>query len=67
MCAQVRHFAGLIMAECGGLMYLAQGIEDRGWPRFLLVGRMPGWAGMGKRRKALGYVEVTFASRRFGA
>jgi cobyrinic acid a,c-diamide synthase len=47
-----------VYAECGGLMYLSQGIEQEG-KKFPLVGEVPVWAKMLPRRKALGYVEVT--------
>jgi cobyrinic acid a,c-diamide synthase len=57
---QIRRFPGLIYGECGGLMYLAEGIETREGRRFAMVGLLPEWVRMGKRRKALGYVEVTF-------
>ncbi len=47
-----------VYAECGGLIYLSQGVEQEG-QCFSLVGTMPVWARMLKKRKALGYVEVT--------
>jgi cobyrinic acid a,c-diamide synthase len=57
----VREFAqrgGPIYAECGGLMYLSDGIrtlEGRTWP---MVGLVAGEAVMSDRLQALGYVEV---------
>jgi cobyrinic acid a,c-diamide synthase len=57
----VRGFAesgGPIYAECGGLMYLTDGIrtsEGRAWP---MVGLVAGEAVMSERLQALGYVEV---------
>jgi cobyrinic acid a,c-diamide synthase len=57
----VRSFArngGPIYAECGGLMYLSDGIrtlEGRTWP---MVGLVAGEAVMSERLQALGYVEV---------
>ncbi|HVA84126.1 MAG TPA: cobyrinate a,c-diamide synthase [Candidatus Binataceae bacterium] len=57
----VRGFAergGPIYAECGGLMYLSDGIrtlEGRTWP---MVGLVAGEAVMSERLQALGYVEV---------
>ncbi len=57
----VRGFAqsgGPIYAECGGLMYLSDGIrtlEGRTWP---MVGLVTGEAVMSERLQALGYVEV---------
>lgn len=62
MIESVRSFAAKgksIYAECGGLMYLSQGIETRGGKRFDLVGLLPQWTRMLDRIKSLGYVEVT--------
>jgi cobyrinic acid a,c-diamide synthase len=62
MLESVRRFAGegkLVYAECGGLMYLAQGIECGDAARHKLVGLLPQWTRMLDRRKALSYVEVT--------
>lgn len=59
---QIRQLAtdgGLIYAECGGLMYLAQGIETTDGARHTLLGLLPAWTRMCSRRKSLGYVEVT--------
>jgi len=44
-----------VYAECGGLIYLCQGVEVDGerWP---LAGLLPTWARMLEKRKALGYV-----------
>jgi cobyrinic acid a,c-diamide synthase len=47
-----------VYAECGGLIYLTQGVEQ-GDERIPLVGHLPVWARMLEKRKALGYVEVT--------
>ncbi|OQY20480.1 MAG: cobyrinic acid a,c-diamide synthase [Desulfobacteraceae bacterium 4572_35.1] len=47
-----------VYAECGGLIYLTQGIEQAD-ERVPLVGVLPVWAKMLQNRKALGYVEVT--------
>jgi len=55
---QIRAFAAAgkpIYAECGGLVYLAQGVDNSD-----LVGIFPGRARMLPRRQALGYREVTF-------
>lgn len=57
----IRRFAGSgkpIYAECGGLMYLAGGIETRDGGKFPLVGLLPVWTRMLERLKTLGYVEV---------
>ncbi len=58
----VRQFArrGLpLYAECGGLMYLTQGIETTRGKRYPMVGLLPVWSRMLNRLKSLGYVEVT--------
>jgi len=58
----VRQFArrGLpLYAECGGLMYLTQGIETTQGKRYAMVGLLPVWSRMLNRLKSLGYVEVT--------
>jgi cobyrinic acid a,c-diamide synthase len=47
-----------IYAECGGLMYLADAIEDRTGARHALAGLIPGVAIMRDKLQALGYVEV---------
>jgi cobyrinic acid a,c-diamide synthase len=58
----IRGFArrgGAIYAECGGLMYLSEGIrtlDGTMWPMAALI---PGAAVMSPRLQALGYVEVS--------
>ena len=47
-----------VYAECGGLMYLTQGIETRDRGKYPLVGLLPAWTRMLDRLKTLGYVEV---------
>lgn len=56
MRAAIRGFAGPIIAECGGLMYLAEGLEAGGrrWP---MCGLVPGTAVMAER-PVLGYRDV---------
>lgn len=46
-----------VYAECGGLIYLTQGVEQDG-RRYAFVGELPVWARMLEKRKALGYVEA---------
>ncbi len=61
MLAVIRGFAergGVIYAECGGLMYLTDGIrtvDGAMWPMAAII---PGVAAMSDRLQALGYVEV---------
>ncbi|MBF0477152.1 MAG: cobyrinate a,c-diamide synthase [Deltaproteobacteria bacterium] len=62
MIQAVRDFARSgrpIYAECGGLMYLSQGITLRDGRRPALTGLLPQGTRMLDRLKALGYVEVT--------
>lgn len=62
----LRRFAaagGAVYAECGGLMYLAAGIETGDGRRYPMTGILPVWTRMLPSRKALGYVEVTFRTR----
>ena len=53
------HAAGLpIYAECGGLMYLAEALEDSNGVRHPMVGLVPGVSRL-QARPVLAYVEVT--------
>ncbi len=64
MLDSVRRFAASgrpLYAECGGLMYLAQGIQRTNGERHELAGLLPAWTVMKGRLKSLGYVEVTLA------
>lgn len=47
-----------IYAECGGLMYLTEGIVDFDGHAYPMVGAIPGWAVMERGRLCIGYVEV---------
>jgi cobyrinic acid a,c-diamide synthase len=64
MLESVREFAESgkpLYAECGGLMYLAQGIELLDGERHEMVGLLPQWTRMLARLRTLGYVEVSFS------
>ncbi|MBI4331344.1 MAG: cobyrinate a,c-diamide synthase [Chloroflexi bacterium] len=56
------HLAGsngmVIYGECGGLMYLAEGIVDLQGRRWPMAGLIPGWSSMLEKRLKLGYVEL---------
>jgi cobyrinic acid a,c-diamide synthase len=49
-----------IYAECGGLMYLAEGLEDLQGAGHAMVGLLPTKIRMRPRRLTLGYTEVRF-------
>jgi cobyrinic acid a,c-diamide synthase len=62
MLASVRDFAKrghAVYAECGGLMYVSDGVESLDGHRFHFLGLLPAWTRMLHRRKALGYAETT--------
>lgn len=44
-----------VYAECGGLMYVSQGIIDFEGNKHTMVGLVPGWAEMQKKRVRMGY------------
>ncbi len=59
---EIREFVegnGLVYAECGGLMYLTEGIRDLQGTLFRMVGIYPTVVRMLPQLKALGYVEVS--------
>jgi cobyrinic acid a,c-diamide synthase len=58
LCDAIAAFEGPIYAECGGLMYLSQGIRTRDGKVHPMVGILPGAAVMSDNLAALGYVEV---------
>ena len=63
MMDSIRQFAAkqrVIYAECGGLMYLSQGIETLDGARYPLLGLLPAWTRMCPRRQLLGYAEAEF-------
>jgi len=47
-----------IYAECGGLMYLSEGIRTLDGAHWPMLALLPGVAAMAERLQALGYVEV---------
>ncbi len=49
---------GSIFAECGGLMYLCEAIEDAAKTRHMMCGVIPAVARMGSKLRRLGYVEA---------
>ncbi len=62
MLAEVRRFAASgrpLYAECGGLMYLSRGIEDRRGQRHPMANILPAWTRLCERLRVLGYVEVS--------
>ncbi|VAX25844.1 Cobyrinic acid a,c-diamide synthetase [hydrothermal vent metagenome] len=48
-----------VYGECGGLIYLSQGVEVLDGRRFGFAGVLPAWTKMERRFCALGYVEAT--------
>lgn len=61
MMDSIREFAGRggpIYGECGGMMYLTQGIRALDGSFYPMVGLLSGIAVMAEKLKALGYVEV---------
>ncbi|MGH7906002.1 MAG: cobyrinate a,c-diamide synthase [Candidatus Binataceae bacterium] len=62
MLESIRNFSrngGIIYAECGGLMYLADAIVTLDGKRWPMAGLIAGDAVMSSRLQAIGYVEVT--------
>ena len=62
MLEEIRQFAASgrpLYAECGGLMYLSQGLESLEGRRYPLVGLLPVATRMLEGKKALGYAEIT--------
>ncbi len=47
-----------IYGECGGLMYLSQGITDFDGNRYAMLGLVPGWSRMTRQLARMGYVEI---------
>jgi cobyrinic acid a,c-diamide synthase len=59
---QIRNFPGTIYAECGGLMYLAEGIMTQDGSRYPQVGLLPSWVRIGNQLKTLRYVEAQLSA-----
>jgi cobyrinic acid a,c-diamide synthase len=49
-----------VYAECGGLMYLAEMIQERDGRTWPMVGALPWTVAMTEQLQQFGYVEVTF-------
>lgn len=65
MLASVRAFCATgrtVYAECGGMMYLSQGITDSDGKRLAMAEVLPVGTRMLPRRKALGYADITLES-----
>ena len=62
MRAAVRAFCAAgrpVYAECGGLMYLGESLQDAAGRRHDMVGALPLHTGMDRKLRSLGYREVT--------
>ncbi|NMO16451.1 cobyrinate a,c-diamide synthase [Pyxidicoccus fallax] len=57
------HAGGPVYAECGGMMYLAQGLRTLDGREHTMVGLVSGVAVMAPKLQALGYVEVETTRR----
>ncbi len=49
-----------VYGECGGLMYLAEGLTDFEDNRYQMTGLVPCWSTMSKKLARMGYVELEF-------
>ncbi|MCX6130596.1 MAG: cobyrinate a,c-diamide synthase [Proteobacteria bacterium] len=61
MLSSIRNYAakgGLILAECGGLMYLCRSIKSLAGEDYPMLGLLPAQAIMQDKLQALGYTEV---------
>jgi cobyrinic acid a,c-diamide synthase len=65
MLASIRRFAAErpVYGECGGLMYLSQGIETVDGQQYRMLGLLPVGTRMKPRRQSLGYVDVTLSRK----
>lgn len=62
MRAELRRAAAagtIVYAECGGLMYLSEGISDADGERHEMVGLVPGWSTLDWPRLTMGYRTAT--------
>jgi cobyrinic acid a,c-diamide synthase len=60
---QIKQFAdngGVILAECGGMMVLCEGITDMEGQFFPMAGVFPTRCRMEKKRQGLGYINIEF-------
>jgi cobyrinic acid a,c-diamide synthase len=65
MLEQIRAFADSgrpVYAECGGLIYLSEGLETLDGKRYKLAGVLPAHVKMRKSFSSLGYVEATLTA-----
>ena len=61
MKSSINNFAesdGFIYGECGGLMYLSEGITDNNGGDFNMCGVLPLWTAMDSKMRSLGYREI---------
>jgi len=52
-----------VYAECGGLVYLSQGVETTKGSKYEFAGLLPVWTKMRDRFSALGYVDITLTEK----
>ena len=52
-----------VYGECGGFMYMTEGIVDKGGVLHGMLALLPGRARLGNKLKALGYCEATTTMR----
>lgn len=52
-----------IYAECGGLVYLSQGVKTKNRIKYKFVGLLPAWTKMRDSFSSLGYVDITLTEK----